>query len=60
MKTAEKEGYNGLQLGCGSKKEKQVSGTQIGHFKAAGVPVKRHVVEFRVSQVLPHTCRRFC
>ena len=28
-----------------------MSGTQIGHFRAAGVPVKRHVVEFRVSQV---------
>ncbi len=51
VKTRDKEGYTGLQLGAGSKKEKQVMGSQAGHFRVAGVPIKREVVEFRVSPV---------
>lgn len=51
VKTKEKEGYTALQLGAGSKRDKQVSGTQRGHFAAADVPIKRKVVEFRVSSV---------
>lgn len=50
IKTLAANGYNGLQLGCGSKRDKQVIGSQIGHFKAAGVPVKRKLAEFRVSE----------
>lgn len=50
VKTFASNGYNGLQLGCGSKRDKQVNGSLRGHFAAAGVPVKRKVFEFRVSQ----------
>ena len=53
VKTFDKHGYTALQLGCGSKRDHQVNGTQIGHFNAAGVPIKRKVVEFRVSKVRP-------
>ncbi len=51
VKTRDKEGYTGLQLGAGSKRAKQISGSQVGHFAAAGVPIKRKLAEFRVSQV---------
>lgn len=55
VKTQEKEGYTGLQLGCGSKRRKQLPPSLCGHFDAAGVPLKRKLVEFRVSPqaVLP-------
>eukprot|EP00475_Leptophrys_vorax_P009629 TRINITY_DN16373_c0_g1_i1.p1 TRINITY_DN16373_c0_g1~~TRINITY_DN16373_c0_g1_i1.p1 ORF type:complete len:276 (+),score=14.34 TRINITY_DN16373_c0_g1_i1:70-828(+) len=55
VKTAEKEGYTALQIGCGQKKPKQLTKPEVGHFRAAGVPLKRHVAEFRVSPeaVLP-------
>ena len=49
MKTVAKEGYTALQIGAGSKKEKQVTAPLAGHFKWAGVPIKRHVAEFRVT-----------
>jgi ribosomal protein L3 len=49
-KTPEKEGYTALQIGCGSKREKQVDAGRLGHFKAARVDIKRKLVEFRVSQ----------
>ena len=34
---------------------KQLSKPELGHFRAAGVPLKRHLAEFRVSDdaVLP-------
>ena len=50
-KSDEKDGYTALQLGVGSKRSKQVNGTQIGHFNAAGVLIKRKLQEFRISQV---------
>lgn len=49
VKTEDKEGYTALQLGCGSKREKQLRSSLCGHFNAAGVPLKRKLVEFRVS-----------
>lgn len=55
VKRDETEGYTALQLGCGSKRDKQLNGRQIGHCKAAGVDNKRKLAEFRVSQdaILP-------
>lgn len=50
VKTEEKEGYTALQLGCGAKREKRLPCSLKGHFAAAGVPLKRKMVEFRVSQ----------
>jgi large subunit ribosomal protein L3 len=49
VKTPEKEGYLGLQLGIGSKRRKQLPASLCGHFDAANVPLKRKLVEFRVS-----------
>lgn len=55
VKTPEKEGYLGLQVGIGSKRRKQLPASLCGHFDAANVPLKRKLVEFRVSPegVLP-------
>jgi len=55
VKQQQDRDYLSLQLGCGSKRPKQLSGSQRGHFEAAGVPLKRKLAEFRVSPeaVLP-------
>ena len=37
-------------MGAGSKKPKQLSAALRGHFEAQGVPLKREVAEFRVSE----------
>jgi large subunit ribosomal protein L3 len=48
-RTAEKNGYDALQLGVGAAKPKNVTKAQRGHFAAAKVEPKRHLAEFRVS-----------
>lgn len=47
-KTAEKEGYNAIQLGFGQKKESRVNKPEAGHFKAAGKGGFYHIKEFKV------------
>ena len=47
VKTAEKEGYNAVQLGYHEKSEKNVPSALLGHFKKAGVTPRHKVVEFR-------------
>lgn len=44
-----------FQVGSGRKKAKRLTYSEIGHFRAAGTPLKRKLVEFRVSSdaVLP-------
>jgi large subunit ribosomal protein L3 len=46
VKTVETDGYSALQLGFGSKKEKNTSKAEFGHFQKAGTEPKREVVEF--------------
>ncbi|MBV6487158.1 MAG: 50S ribosomal protein L3 [Pseudorhodoplanes sp.] len=48
-RTKDKNGYVALQLGAGSRKVKNVSKAERGHFAVAKVEPKRKVVEFRVS-----------
>jgi len=48
--TAEKNGYNALQLGLGKAKVKNVSKAMRGHFAKAKVEPMRKLVEFRVSE----------
>jgi large subunit ribosomal protein L3 len=50
VKTAEKEGYNGVQLGFRAKKAQRVNKAEKGHFQKAGVPGFYHVEEFRLSK----------
>ena len=47
-RTAEKDGYDAVQVGIGKAKPKNVSKPQKGHFAKAGVEAPRKVVEFRV------------
>lgn len=48
-RTSEKDGYNAVQLGAGSKKAKRVSKPMRGHFAKAKIEPKRKLAEFRVS-----------
>ena len=48
-KTVEKDGYNALQLGFEEVKEKHLNKPEIGHFAKAGVPMKKHLKEFRLD-----------
>jgi large subunit ribosomal protein L3 len=47
VKTPETDGYSAVQLGFQDKKAKHTTSALAGHFEAAGVEPKRHVVEFR-------------
>lgn len=52
VKTAESaDGYNAVQLGFGSAKEKSCSKAELGQFKKAGVAPQKHVREVRVADV---------
>ncbi|XP_072958865.1 large ribosomal subunit protein uL3m [Typha angustifolia] len=50
VKTVEKEGIFALQIGAGQKKEKHLSKPEVGHFRAQGVPLKRKLREFPVTE----------
>ena len=47
VKTEDIDGYNSVQLGSGSAKEKNTSKQLLGHFSKAGTGPKRKVTEFR-------------
>ena len=47
VKTPDTDGYSAVQMGFQDKKAKRVTKAQQGHFEAAGVEPKKHVVEFR-------------
>lgn len=49
QRTADKDGYSAVQLGCGSAKAKRTSAAMRGHFAIAKVEPKRKLAEFRVS-----------
>jgi large subunit ribosomal protein L3 len=48
-RSAEKDGYEAVQLGIGIAKPKNVSKANKGHFAKAAVEAPRQVVEFRVA-----------
>ncbi len=48
-KTAEKDGYEAVQLGFEDAKEKHSTKAEIGHFKKNGLTVKKHLKEFRLE-----------
>lgn len=45
-KTVENDGYDAVQLAFGEVKEKHMTKAEIGHFKKAGVEVRKHLKEF--------------
>lgn len=48
-RSADKDGYEAVQLGIGTAKPKNVSKANKGHFAKAGVEAPRRLVEFRVA-----------
>ena len=48
-KTAEKDGYDAVQLGFMDVKEKHLTKAEKGHFEKAGVALKKHLKEFRLD-----------
>ncbi|MCD7776703.1 MAG: 50S ribosomal protein L3 [Firmicutes bacterium] len=51
VKTKETDGYESVQLGFIDKKESKTTKPLAGHFKKAGVGVKRHLKEFRLDDI---------
>jgi large subunit ribosomal protein L3 len=47
VKTADKDGYDAVQLAFGEKREKSTTAAMKGHFQKAGTTPKRKVAEFR-------------
>ena len=50
-KTIENDGYNAIQIGYVDAKEKHVNEPMKGHFKKAGVDLKRKLKEFRLEDI---------
>jgi len=50
VRTEEKDKYNAVQLGVGSRRTKTVTKPERGHFAKAKVEPKRKLAEFRVSK----------
>ena len=48
-KTVETDGYNAVQLGYATVKEKHMTKAEKGHFAKAGVENKKHLKEFRLD-----------
>ena len=49
-KTQDIHGYNALQIGIGSKKAKNISKAERGHFAKSNVEPKEKIAEFKVSE----------
>ncbi len=49
IKTDDKDGYSGIQIGFGSKKKNRISKSLAGHFSKAGVEGFSFLKEFRVK-----------
>jgi large subunit ribosomal protein L3 len=47
VRTAERDGYDAVQLAFGQAKEKHLTKAELGHLKKADAPPLRHLVEFR-------------
>src|SRR5512134_1564286 len=52
-KTADKDGYNAIQVGFEPQTEKRVNRPMKGHLKAAGDKLYRHLREIRVESTDP-------
>jgi large subunit ribosomal protein L3 len=47
IRTAERDGYEAVQLAFGACKEKAITKAELGHLKKADASAHRHVAEFR-------------
>ena len=51
----EKDGYNAVQIGFGEIDGRKVTKPRAGHFSAAGVTPRRHLVEIRTADAASYT-----
>jgi large subunit ribosomal protein L3 len=51
IRTQEKDGYTAVQLAYGQIDPRKVTKPVAGHFKAAGVTPRRHLVELRIDGI---------
>jgi large subunit ribosomal protein L3 len=54
IKTVETDGYNAVQLGFGTQKEKNATKPLLGHYKKAGIGPKKYARENRVDKPLEY------
>jgi large subunit ribosomal protein L3 len=47
IRSAERDGYEAVQLAFGAAREKHLTKAELGHLKKADAPPLRHLVEFR-------------
>jgi large subunit ribosomal protein L3 len=55
IRTPERDGYDAIQLGFGSIDPRKVNKPLTGHYGAAGVPARRHLVEIRTTDAASYT-----
>lgn len=55
VRTPDKDGYDGVQLGFGAIDPRKVNKPLTGHYSAAGVPPRRHLVEIRTADASSYT-----
>jgi large subunit ribosomal protein L3 len=55
IRTEEKDGYTAVQLAYGQIDPRKVTKPVAGHFKAADVTPRRHIVEVRTDEVADYT-----
>jgi len=55
VRTPQKDGYSAVQLAFGAIKPKSVNRPTAGHFEAAGVTPRRHLVELRTADASEYT-----
>jgi large subunit ribosomal protein L3 len=55
VRTPERDGYSAVQLAFGAIDPRKVTKPESGHFKAAGVTPRRHVVELRTTDAGQYT-----
>ena len=55
VRSPEKDGYSAVQLGFGAVKPTKVTKPAAGHFEAAGVTPRKHLVELRTADASEYT-----
>ena len=55
VRTPEKDGYSAVQLAFGAVDPRRVTSPVAGHYAAAGVPPRRHLVEVRTADAASYT-----
>ena len=53
--TEERDGYTAVQIGYGQIDPRKVTKPMAGHFEAAGVTPRRHLVELRTADAAEYT-----